>query len=240
MGGKGVVSQVPERAEGKAGQGLPGYFVTLEGPDGGGKSTQIRLLSRRLQEEGLGVVALREPGGTNLGERMRSLLLDPVLGEISPRAEVLLYAASRAQLVQEAVLPALRAGQVVLLERYVDSSLAYQGWGLGVSVEEVAAVNDFATGGLQPHLTILLDLDPAWARRYRLGSRLDRVEARSEAYHRRVREGFLELARNNSQRVKVVDASGSLSGVHRQVWEHIRLGLREAGFLPACGDGNGP
>lgn len=207
-----------------------GYLLTLEGPDGGGKTTQIGLLAPKLRARGLEVVVLREPGGTSLGETLRGILLDPER-TICPAAEALLYAASRAQMVHERVLPSLRAGKVVVLERFLDSSLAYQAYGLGLPAQEVLAANRLATGGISPNLTILLDIDPAWARHHRLTGPLDRVERRDELYHRRVREGFLDLARAFPERIKLVDASLPVERVEEMVWGLVEEALRRDGYL---------
>jgi dTMP kinase len=207
-----------------------GYFITLEGPDGGGKSTQLHLLLPKLRARGLDVVALGEPGGTSLGRAIRRLVLDPERN-ICPEAEVLLYAASRAQAVYEVVLPALREGKVVVMERFLDSSLAYQAAGLGIPADRVREANALATAGLEPDLTILLDIDPAVARQHRLRAARDRVEARDEDYQRRVREGFLEIARDHPERVRVVDASLPLGEVERIVWSLVEESLYRAGLL---------
>jgi len=207
-----------------------GYFITLEGPDGGGKSTQLRLLLPKLRARGLEVVALGEPGGTSLGRAIRRLVLDPGRS-ICPQAEVLLYAASRAQAVHEVVLPALREGKVVVMERFLDSSLAYQAAGLGIPADRVLEANRLATAGLEPDLTILLDIDPAVARRHRLGAARDRIESRDEEYQRRVREGFLAIARDRPERVRVVDASLPLGEVERIVWSLVEESLYRAGLL---------
>lgn len=207
-----------------------GHFITLEGPDGGGKSTQLRLLLPKLRRRGFEVVALGEPGGTALGQAIRQLVLDP--GRvICPQAEVLLYAASRAQVVHEVVLPSLREGKVVVLERFLDSSLAYQAAGLGIPPEHVLEVNRLATEGLEPDLTILLDIDPGWARQHRLTGNPDRIEGRDEEYQRRVREGFLDVARAHPERVKVVDGTLPVREVERIVWHLVEESLHRAGLL---------
>ncbi len=215
----------------QAGDGRAGYFITLEGPDGGGKSTQLKLLVPKLSQRGLQVVTLGEPGGTALGRAIRRLVLDP--GRvICPQAEVLLYAASRAQAVYEVVLPSLREGKVVVLERFLDSSLAYQAAGLGIPAREVLEVNRLATAGLEPDLTILIDIDPARARRERLPRIRDRIEGRDDDYQGRVREGFLEVARNHPGRVRVVDGTLPVTEVERIVWHLVEESLRRVGVLP--------
>jgi dTMP kinase len=205
-----------------------GIFLTLEGPEGAGKTTQSRLLVEYLHAAGYTVVHTREPGGTPIGEQIRTLLLDPQHREMAARTEMLLFAASRAQLVADVIAPALARGAVVLCERYVDASVAYQGVGRGLGVEVVRAVNAAATGGLSPDLTVLLDLDPeAGLRRARGPSRAsvaqrgwdggDRIEREAPAFHARVREGFLALARNEPQRIRVIDARGPVNDVQREI-----------------------
>jgi len=201
--------------------------VTLEGPDGAGKTTQAALLVEHLRAAGHEVVALREPGGTAIGEQIRSLLIDPRHAELAPRTEMLLFAASRAQLVAEVIGPALARGRIVVCERYLDASLAYQGVARGLGVDLVRAVNDAATDGLRPDLTLLLDLDPETGlRRARLASGRpgsegweggDRMERETLAFHARVREGFLALARIEPQRIRVVDARRPVVDVQREI-----------------------
>jgi len=181
------------------------------------------------------VQLVREPGGTRIGERIRALLLDPGHSELAPRTEMLLFAAARAQLVDEVIRPALAEGAVVVCDRYVDASLAYQGVGRRLGISIVRSVNDIGTGGLVPDLTVLLDIDPevglerarrdagpAGGERWGGG---DRLERETVAFHRRVREGFLTLAGNEPRRIRVVDARASVQDVHRAIWDLV------AGFL---------
>src|ERR671913_1839503 len=163
--------------------GDPGRLIAFEGVEGSGKSTQLELLRQALEGRGCEVVVTREPGGTPAGERVRSLLLDPGV-ELHPRAEALLFAAARAELVERVIRPALERGAVVLCDRYLDSSLAYQGGARGLGRGPVEDVNRFATGALLPDLVVLLDLDPASGLRRRSGE-LDRIEAQDLAFHRR-------------------------------------------------------
>ena len=187
--------------------GLPGTFVALEGGEGAGKSTQLRLLAEWLRERGHEVVVTREPGATEAGARLRAILLDPST-RLAARAEALLYAADRAQHVAQVVRPALRRGDVVLTDRYVDSSLAYQGAGRELERDDVARLSRWATEGLVPDLVVLLDVDPEIGlRRARAEGTPDRIEAESLAFHRRVREGFLDLAAEAPERYLVVDAA---------------------------------
>lgn len=196
-----------------------GAFIAFEGGEGCGKSTQAaRLASRR------GAVLTREPGGTALGERVRVLFLDPATGEIEPRAEALLVAAARAQHVAEVIEPALAAGRDVITDRFTGSSLAYQGHGRGLPLAAVRELSAFATDGLEPDLTVLLDVSARVAAE-RLGSDPDRLEAAGDDFHDRVRHGYRELAATDRSWV-VVDGSGKPDEVEGAVWEAVsgRLG----------------
>lgn len=186
-----------------------GLFVAFEGGEGTGKTTQIARAAAWLRGRGRDVLATREPGGTPLGQELRRLVLDPD-GQVSPRAEALIYAADRAHHVQTTIRPALDAGRVVLTDRYVDSTLAYQGAGRGLTVADARIVTDWATDRLLPDLTVLLDLDPrVGLARAGARSRPDRVEAASLQFHDAVRAGFLALAAEAPQRYLVLDASVS-------------------------------
>lgn len=194
---------------------MRGRFVTLEGIDGAGKSTQVRLLREYLRALAIPHTFLREPGSTALGEAIRSVLLDPG-GDILPLAEVFLYAAARAQLVEREILPALRAGRLVLCDRYADSTLAYQGFGARVDLDRLRTVNQIATGGLTPDLTILFDLEPTRAQARRAGAG-DRMERKDDEFHARVRAGYLSLAAAEPGRFRVVDAARSVEAVQADV-----------------------
>jgi dTMP kinase len=170
-----------------------GLFLTLDGPDGGGKTTQAATLAAWLRAQGVTVLTCRDPGGTSLGERVRPILLDRGTVNLSLRAEMLLYMASRAQLVEEVIRPALELGQVVVSDRYLLANIVYQGYAGGLAVDEVGRVGLAATGGLLPDLTLILDVPVAVARA-RVGGARDRIEDRPEAYHSKVREGFLRAA----------------------------------------------
>jgi dTMP kinase len=185
-----------------------GFFVSIEGGEKAGKTTQAALLADWLRQQGFDTLVTREPGGTAAGEAIRSILLHSEDHGLTAVSEALLFAASRGQLVAEVIGPALEAGKVVVADRYVDSSLAYQGIALSLPFEKVMAVNEWATGGLWPDLTVLLDCpDPATvAGRPRKGE-ADRIEKRQEDFHRRVAEGFRQLALRDPQRYVVVDAS---------------------------------
>lgn len=199
-----------------------GKLITFEGPDGAGKTTQIQLTERFLEEHGYPVVRIREPGGTRISEAIRQLLLDPSYKEMSAAAEALLYAAARAQLVDEVVLPALAAGKVVLCDRFVDSSLAYQGYGRSLDLEMLRMVNGFALNKLGAFRTILLDLPPEEGFRRSSGKiERDRLEQESLNFHQRVREGYRILAGNCPERIRVVDASGRPDSVQEQIEKHV-------------------
>ncbi|MCS7173441.1 MAG: dTMP kinase [Armatimonadetes bacterium] len=222
-----------------------GVFLALDGPEGAGKTTQLRRLAERLRSMGVEVVTTREPGGTPLGEAIRALLLDPAFRGICPHAEMLLFAAARAQYTREVVRPALEEGRVVLSDRSVYASLAYQGYARGLGMEVVRCVNEVATGGLYPDLTLLLDV-PAEVGLLRVSrargeERLDRVEGEDVAFHQRVREGFLRLGREDP-RVRVVPATGRVEEVAARIWAEVEPVLRARGLLvgtPEGGEGCG-
>ncbi len=199
-------------------------FITLEGPDGSGKTTQVRLLAEWLQEQGYPVVLVREPGGTAIGERIRDVLHDPAHTGMTPWAEVFLYCAARAQLVAEVVRPALAAGQTVLCDRYADSTLAYQGYGRGLDLEALRLVLHLATGGLTPDLTFYLDISPeeGLARRRAGGGEWNRLDQETVEFHRRVRAGYLELAGQEPRRWIVVDAARPVEAVQADLRALLR------------------
>lgn len=203
----------------------------MEGPDGAGKTTQLKLLGRYLQEAGCEVVLTREPGGTPLAETIRKILLDPQSQDIDPMTEALLYAAARAQHVAEVIRPALTAGKIVLCDRFIDSSIVYQGGGRGLAQEDIMKINEIATGGLKPHLTILLDLEPEEAFK-RLAQRtskdsqeLDRMEQESKVFYQKVREAYLALAQRE-ERIKVVPAWGTIEEIQQRIIDLVSNYLR--------------
>lgn len=213
-----------------------GKFITFEGPEGGGKSTHIRLLADFLRERGVQVVLTREPGGTPTGEAIRGLLQHDGAGE-SPtnRTEVLLFLASRAQHVERLIKPALTSGTWVLCDRFDDSTLAYQGYGRGFDLSVLCAMNGFATDGLTPDLTVLLDVSPETSRQRLLDRQAqttdtpDRIEREAQAFHVRLRNGFLELAKKTPARFAVVNAEQDL----QQVSAVIRTAVTQR-FLVPC------
>ena len=204
-------------------------FITFEGPEGSGKTTQIRLLADLLAGEGLAITTTREPGGTRIGNAVRALLLDPEHTEMSLRAEALLFQAARAQLVDEVIRPALVAGAVVLCDRYADSTLAYQGYGHGQELEPLRQLGAYATGGLLPNLTVYLDIDvQAGLARKRAGAaeEWNRMENKAIAFHQCVREGYLRLAAGDLARWLVVDASQTAATIHAAVAARVSTLLR--------------
>jgi dTMP kinase len=198
-------------------------FLVVEGMDGAGKSTQIDRLARWLTEVGSPPVVTREPGATAIGERIREILLDPASAAMDPRTEALLYAADRAQHAAEVIRPALAAGRVVISDRYVDSSLAYQGLARGLGVERILDLNMWATGDLLPDLVILLDVAPELARA-RSGA-TDRIELEDEAFHRRVADAYWALARTYPERFATVDASAPPDAIEAEIRRHVEQRL---------------
>jgi dTMP kinase len=200
-------------------------FITFEGPEGSGKSTQIRRLAVALEAQGLPVLVTREPGGTAIGNAVRSILLDPARTEMSPRTEALLFNAARAQIVDQVIRPALAAGQLVLCDRYADSTLAYQGYGHGQTLEPLRMLGEYATGGLTPHLTIYLDIDVREGLRRKQAGEAEewnRMEEKALAFHQAVRAGYLQLASAEPQRWLVVDAAQSVEAVHAAILTRLQ------------------
>lgn len=209
---------------------MRGFFITLEGIDGSGKSTQRNLLARELRARGLEIIVTREPGGTAIGEGVREILVSDASVHIAPTAELLLYVAARAQHVAELIRPALDAGRIVISDRYTDSTVAFQGYGRGLKLETIGELNKVATGGLAPDLTIVFDLDPAVARA-RQGSRpvgglLGAFDEQHAEFHSRMRQGYLTIAQMEPSRVRVVDASGAAEETHRKVMELVLSKIR--------------
>lgn len=200
---------------------MTGLFITFEGGDGAGKTTQSRLLAAWLEQRGYEVVHTREPGGSSLGDSVRNVLLHG--GHVYERAEALLYAADRAQNIAEIVRPALERGAAVVQDRYIDSSLAYQGAGRPLPQEEVRHINEWATGGLWPELTVLLDMNPevAIARREAAGEQADRLEREAAEFHLRVRAEYLELASAEPRRFLVLDATQPVAELHEQITARV-------------------
>lgn len=201
---------------------LAGKFVVFDGPDGSGKSTQFRRFSALVQDAGVPICEVREPGGTPIGEQVRRILLDPANAEMDLRCEMLLYMASRAQLVHQKIRPALERGDLVLADRFISSTLAYQGTAGGIPVADILRVGQIALDRSWPDLVVLFDVDETVAAG-RLSPLLDRMEQKGEEYHRTVRRGYLEQARSDPGRYLVIDASADAA----TVFERLLRGVRE-------------
>jgi len=191
---------------------LPGRFIVFDGPDGSGKSTQFQAVAKVAQAAGVETVEVREPGGTPIGEKIRAVLLDPANSEMVTRCEMLLYMASRAQLMEERILPALARGAFVLADRFISSTLAYQGSAGGLARQDILSVGDIAIGGRWPDLVVVFDVDWKTAKS-RMARALDRMEQKDVDYHRRVREGYLEQARSQPDKYLVVDSTAQPEAV---------------------------
>jgi dTMP kinase len=209
-------------------QGLAGKFVVFDGPDGSGKSTQFRRFCTAARAAGVGVTEVREPGGTAVGERVRLILLDPVHEEMALRCEMMLYMASRAQLVEEVIRPALTRGDLVVSDRYVSSTLAYQGAAGGIPRDEIMAVAHAACGDAWPDAVVIFDVDEQTAAT-RLNPLLDRMEQKGAAFHKKVREGYLSQAREEPSRHVVIDASMCEDDVERATLDAMRERFGAAG-----------
>lgn len=196
-----------------------GLFITFEGADGCGKTTQLKLLSEYLQKKGREVLLTREPGAKGLGEKVREILLN-YDGVVSDRCESFLFLADRAQHVDVIVNPAVNSGKVVLCDRHIDSTVAYQGYGRGLSIERINMLNDIATNGKKPDLTLIFDIDVETSMQ-RVGAEKDRLESAGKEFHNRVRFGYLEIAKSEPDRIKVIDAVQSIDDIHKRVVEIV-------------------
>ena len=200
----------------------PGILITLEGVDGSGKSTQVGLLTDALRATGREVVCLREPGGTRLSEKIRLIVLDPGNDDMCDDCELLLYEAARAQLVHEVIIPALERGAVVVCDRFFDSTYAYQAFGRGLNKELVLKANELGSCGITPDITLVFDIDPLEAYERATHEGADRLEGEGTSFQQRVREGYLELAANEPDRVKLIDAAGSIEIVRSRTLAALR------------------
>ncbi|MBN1793491.1 MAG: dTMP kinase [Candidatus Omnitrophica bacterium] len=199
---------------GHAGAGRAGKFITFEGPEGSGKSTHARLIVDFLKQKKIPVVFVREPGGTKLGERIRKLLLDTRFKRVFPETELFLYMAARSQLMQECIAPRLTKGVHVICDRFLDATIAYQGYGGGIDIRHIRRMGRLATMAIRPDLTLLLDLPvQEGLRRAGIKGRADRMEQKSLLYHRRVRQGYRAIAEREPRRVKVISTRGSVGAV---------------------------
>lgn len=192
-----------------------GLFITFEGGDGCGKTTQINLLDKYLQDKGYQTLVTREPGAKGLGVKLREILLN-YDGEVSPTCESFLFLADRAQHVDCIIKPALEKGVIVLCDRHTDSTVAYQGYGRGLDLEQIYKLNNIATSGLKPDLTVVLDVDVETSMQ-RVGKEKDRMESAGVEFFKRVRNGFLEIAKQEPERVKVINSSDSIENIHQQI-----------------------
>ena len=206
-----------------------GRFITFEGPEGSGKSTQLRILATRLRERGYAVVETREPGGTAIGESIRDIMLRPEHHALRPTAELLLMFASRAQNIDEVILPALAAGKIVLCDRFTDSTLAYQGMARGLGADTVYDVDRIACRGLVPHLTLLIDIDVeiGLAR-----AEQTRMEEQPMSFHRAVRDAYHQLARDESKRIRLIDGARDRESVAQDLWSVVIETFGNASIVP--------
>ncbi|OQX84654.1 dTMP kinase [candidate division KSB1 bacterium 4484_87] len=207
-----------------------GYLITFEGIDGCGKSVQVQRLTEKLDEKGFEYILLREPGGTLISEKIREVLLTKAEEPMTPLAEFLLFSAARAQLTNYTILPALKEGKIIILDRFFDSSTAYQGYGRGIDPDFIQRVNRMATSGTDPDLTFFLDIDleEMKKRRKKSGKALDRMEDQALEFFNRVREGYQELARANSERFYIIDGKKSIDEISREIWQEIEQRILSA------------
>lgn len=201
---------------------MKGLFITIEGGDGSGKSTQIDLLKKYFEDKGYDVILTREPGGTVISEDIRRIILNKDYMEMSDMTEALLYAASRAQHVYEVILPSIQKGKIVICDRYVDSSVVYQGYARGLGIQEVEDINNYATGKLQPNLTILLELTAEEGLSRKKSQRaLDRLELQKYDFHKKVSEGYNILAKRHKDRMLAIDATKDIRDIHNIIVHSI-------------------
>ena len=208
-----------------------GAFITFEGPDGSGKSTQMRILAERIRSTGRSVIETQEPGGTDIGRQIRSILLDASNKKLCPVAEMLLYFAARAQNVDERILPAWESGSVVLSDRFTDSTLAYQGGGRQLGRDVIMQLHDIACHGIQPDLTICIDIDTEAGlgrTRLRNGTNRDRMDEEAVEFHRQVRSIYLKLAAEYPERIKIVDGNGTVEEVAERIWNVVKEKVGQA------------
>ena len=203
-----------------------GIFISMEGPDGSGKSTQIELIKEYLEKEGKDVIITREPGGTRISEAIREIILNKDYTEMSPVTEMMLYAAARAQLVTEVIKPAINEGKVVICDRFLDSSLAYQSYGRGLG-DAVLQVNQYAVDGCMPDVTIYLRVDPRTGRQRIRTREQDRIESESERFHDRVHDGYEQLCLRYPDRITAIDAGGTIEEISQAILAEVTGKINE-------------
>ncbi|MDO5388271.1 MAG: dTMP kinase [Clostridia bacterium] len=210
---------------------MSGLFITIEGTDGSGKTTQIKLLQKYLEEKGFNVVCTREPGGTPISEKIREIIIDKNNDEMTDMTEALLYAAARAQHTEEVILPSLKEGSVVISDRFTDSSVVYQGFARSMGERLIKNINKYAVGDLEPDITFLLKLKPEdGLSRKRKQAELDRLEAEKFSFHQRVYDGYVRLSKRCKNRIKVIDALKPVEEVHLEIKEGINELLEKNGI----------
>lgn len=203
-----------------------GVFITFEGPDGCGKTTIVKMVEKYLHENNIEYISTREPGGINISEQIRTIILDKANTEMDGKTETLLYVASRRQHLSERVIPALKSGKVVICDRFIDSSLAYQGYARGIGIDEVMNINEFAIDGYMPHLTLYLDIEPqvGLARIASNNQReINRLDVEKLDFHKRVREGYFKLLEKYPDRIKKIDANQSIDRVFEDVKNYLKF-----------------
>lgn len=207
-----------------------GLFISFEGIEGSGKTTQARLLHDYLCRKGLDSLLTEEPGGTDIGKEIRKILLSERHQNMHPVTELLLYNASRSQHLNEVILPALTSGRIVITDRFTDSTYAYQGWGRGIDIAIINGIDRIATGEIKPDLTFLIDVDvETGMRRNRQANKMDRIELEKIDFHERVREGYLEIARLDPGRIKTVDGTKGIEEIHQEIIVEVESVLRRLG-----------
>lgn len=207
---------------------MSGLFITMEGTDGSGKTTQINLLKDYFEEKGYNVVCVRDPGSTSISEKIREIIIDKNNSEMWNVTEALLYAAARAQMVNQIITPALKNGSVVISDRFIDSSYVYQGYARGMGEKTITDINKYAVDGITPDITFFLRLSPEEGiERKKKQAELDRMEAQKQSFHKRVYDGYMRLAKNNRKRIKIVDAVDSIDEIHAKITGYIENMLKE-------------
>lgn len=203
---------------------MKGYFITVEGLDGSGKTTQLNNIASYFEQNGREVILTREPGGTKLGEKIRKILLDVDNTGMNSVAELMLYAAARAQIVSELIIPSVKQGKIVICDRFVDSSIAYQGYGRKLGSDIVKGINAYALQDCKPDITFFFDISPLEiAKRKTMKEKLDRLESEKIDFHNRVYEGYLALAEADRERISVIDARKSIEKIFEEVKKHLNV-----------------